>query len=84
LETPNRWNLEICLGLTKHKTPCLKKKGRWKNANLQIEMFGVNAQPYYVLIDHKGNKLVPPRAFDLDVDEYVDFLDKGLQEFNNR
>ena len=55
-----------------------------KNADLQINMYGVNAQPYYVLVDHEGNTLVPPRAFDLDVDEYVDFLDKGLEEFKKR
>jgi len=55
-----------------------------KNADLQINMYGVNAQPYYVLVDHDGNSLVPPRAFDLDIDEYVDFLDKGLEEFKKR
>ncbi len=55
-----------------------------KNADLQINMYGVNAQPYYVLVDHEGNSLVSPRAFDLDVDEYVEFLDKGLEEFKKR
>ncbi len=62
----------------------VKKTIGKKNADLQINMFGVNAQPYYVLVDHEGNNLVPPRAFDLDVDEYVEFLDEGLQEFKNR
>lgn len=54
------------------------------NADLQIIKYGVNAQPFYVLVDYDGNSLVPPRAFDLDVDEYVDFLDKGLEEFKKR
>ena len=50
-------------------------------ADLQITRFDVNAQPYYVLLDTEGEMLVNPRAYDLDVDEFVDFLDGGLEEF---
>lgn len=62
----------------------VKKTIGKKFADFQITHFKVNAQPFYVLLDHKGEKLVPPRAYDLDVDEFVTFLDKGLQEFRNR
>ncbi|MCF8228715.1 MAG: thioredoxin family protein [Bacteroidales bacterium] len=62
----------------------LKKSIGKKYADFQISRFGVNAQPFYVLIDHKGEKLVQPRAYDLDVDEFVDFLDRGLKEFKRR
>jgi thiol:disulfide interchange protein DsbD len=53
-------------------------------ADLQITRFDVNAQPYYVLLDTDGEVLVNPRAYDLDVDEFIDFLDRGLEEFQKR
>ena len=62
----------------------VKKTLGKKYADFQITHFNVNAQPFYVLLDHNGDKLVQPRAYDLNVDEFVDFLDRGLQEFRNR
>jgi thiol:disulfide interchange protein DsbD len=53
-------------------------------ADLQITRFNVNAQPYYVLLDTDGKILVNPRAYDLDVDEFIDFLDRGIEEFQKR
>ena len=61
-----------------------KKSIGKKYADFQISRFGVNAQPYYVLLDHQGEMLVQPRAYDLDVDEFVDFLDRGVAEFEKR
>ena len=55
-----------------------------KYADLQISRFNVNAQPYYVLLDSDGNLLVAPRAYDLDVDGFIKFLDSGKTEFNKR
>lgn len=55
-----------------------------KYADFQISRFNVNAQPYYVLLDTNGEILIQPRAYDLDVDEFVHFLDKGIQEFEER
>jgi thiol:disulfide interchange protein DsbD len=48
---------------------------------LQISRFNVNAQPYYVLLDTTGNLLTTPKAYDLNVDNFVKFLDTGLQNF---
>ncbi|MCF8232105.1 MAG: thioredoxin family protein [Bacteroidales bacterium] len=62
----------------------VKKTIGGKYASFQITKFGVNAQPYYVLLDHNGEMLVEPRAYDLDVGEFVDFLDKGVEEFKER
>jgi thiol:disulfide interchange protein DsbD len=62
----------------------VKKTIGSKYADFQISRFGVNAQPYYVLLDHKGELLTKPRAYDLDVDAFVDFLNKGLEEFSKR
>ncbi|MCR5644835.1 MAG: thioredoxin family protein [Bacteroidales bacterium] len=52
-----------------------------KNADFQIAKFGTNAQPYYCLMDHNGNLLMKPRAYDLDKDAFVNFLKEGLQHF---
>ena len=59
----------------------VKKMLGKQNADIQIVNFIKNSQPYYVLIDYKGNVLTEPRVYDLDVDEFVDFLKKGKSEF---
>lgn len=51
-------------------------------ADLQIYNFNVNAQPYYILLDHNGGLLAKPLAYDLDVEAYVKFLDTGIENFN--
>ena len=50
-------------------------------ADLQITRFNVNSQPYYVLLDTAGNLLTAPRAYDLDVDAFIKFLDMGTGNF---
>ncbi|MEN8226037.1 MAG: cytochrome c biogenesis protein CcdA [Bacteroidota bacterium] len=52
-------------------------------ADLQIHNFNINAQPYYVLLGHDGEILEKPRAYDLDVDEFVKFLDEGISKFED-
>ncbi len=52
-----------------------------KNADFQISKFGTNAQPYYCLMDHNGNLLMKPRAYNLDRDGFVSFLEEGLKNF---
>ncbi len=59
----------------------VKKTIGKKYADFQISRFNVNAQPYYVLLDTNGEMLVQPKAYDLDVDNFVEFLDNGLKEF---
>jgi thiol:disulfide interchange protein DsbD len=59
----------------------LKKSVGKKYADFQISKFNVNAQPYYVLLDHNGNLLAEPRAYDLDIQAFVEFLDRGLKNF---
>jgi thioredoxin-related protein len=60
-----------------------KSLGR-KYADFQQYRFKINSQPYYVLLDNNENMLVKPKAYDLDVNNFIDFLDKGTREFNNR
>ncbi|MGQ1785458.1 cytochrome c biogenesis protein CcdA [Saccharicrinis sp. GN24d3] len=60
----------------------VKKTLGKQNADFQITRYEVNAQPYYCLLDHEGNLLVDPKAYDLDVNAFVNFLDKGKENFN--
>lgn len=51
---------------------------------LQEHKFGALSQPFYVLIDSKGNPLNGSFAFKEDVAQFVDFLNIGLKEFNKK
>ena len=51
------------------------------NANYALTRFGVNAQPYYVLQGKDGKILGEPRGYDLSVEGFVEFLQKGLDEY---
>nr|MBC8313864.1 thioredoxin family protein [Bacteroidota bacterium] len=59
----------------------VKKTIGKKNADFQVDRFNVNAQPYYVLLDTNENMLVQPRAYDKDIDGFVEFLDRGKEAF---
>ncbi len=53
-------------------------------ADLQITRFNVNSQPYYVLLDTSGNLLTSPKAYDLNIDAFVKFLDTGSETFKKQ
>lgn len=62
----------------------VKKTLGKKYADFQIARFGVNAQPYYVLLDHDQSLLTKPTARDLNPDHFIEFLDKGIAEYKKR
>jgi len=62
----------------------VKKTIGRKNTDFQITRFGVNAQPYYVIMGHNDDVLNEPVGFVPDVDDYVDFLESGVQAFNEK
>ena len=53
-----------------------------KWSDFQISRYKANAQPYYVLIDHDEQKLIAPSAYEPDVDEYYNWLKRGIENFN--
>lgn len=59
----------------------VKKTIGRKNTDFQITRFGVNAQPYYIILDPAGNALTEGVGFVSNVDDYVAFLDKGVKAF---
>jgi thiol:disulfide interchange protein DsbD len=49
---------------------------------LQSHKFGANAQPFYVLLDPvTARPLSSSRAYNEDIDAYLDFLDKGMSNY---
>lgn len=52
------------------------------NADIEISRFNTNAQPYYCLLNTDGNLLVPPKAYDLNIVNFIDFLESGIKAFN--
>ncbi len=51
---------------------------------LQRVKFGANAQPFYILLDNNGNPLGEPYSFDQSIDNYIQFLKKGLEKYKKR
>lgn len=48
---------------------------------LQRVKFGANTQPFYVLVDNEGKPLNGSRSYDEDINAYINFLNKGLDNY---
>jgi thiol:disulfide interchange protein len=55
-----------------------------QNADFQITRFNNNAQPYYVILDHNEELLVRPKAYDTNIQNFVNFLEEAKGEFGRR
>jgi thiol:disulfide interchange protein len=62
--------------------------GKW--SDFEASRFNANSQPYYVLLDSDGNKLVgengqviEPSPANYNVDEYLKFLESGITAYKN-
>jgi thiol:disulfide interchange protein DsbD len=53
------------------------------NSYYALKTYGVNAQPYYVLLGQEGTPLVEPRSYDLSVDGFIGFLQSGVEAYKN-
>lgn len=63
------------------RTTKLKTIGdKW--SYLQRHKFASNSQPFYVVLDTDGKPLSPSYAFDESIDNYVEFLQLGMNNFN--
>ncbi|OFX84351.1 MAG: hypothetical protein A2W99_01125 [Bacteroidetes bacterium GWF2_33_16] len=62
----------------------VKKTIGKKYADFQISKFNINSQPYYVLVDHNGDKLNDPKGHDLNIKNFINFLDEGKQKFASK
>jgi len=52
-----------------------------KWSEFQILKYKTNAQPYYVLIDHNGESLNQPTAYNPDITFYTNWLKEGVGSF---
>lgn len=55
-----------------------------KWSDFQASKYNTNSQPYYVLLDNKGNILAQPRGYTPDIQTYANFLDEGLCRYKKR
>ncbi|MDP5139089.1 MAG: thioredoxin family protein, partial [Spirosomaceae bacterium] len=51
-----------------------------KNMDLEITKFNNNAQPYYAIVNTKGDVLVKPLGY-VSTEEFIKFLDEGKSKF---
>ena len=49
---------------------------------LQASRFDRNAQPFYVMLDHKENRIGGSAGYDPDPELFIDFLNEGLNAFH--
>lgn len=54
------------------------------NADFQIKRYNVNSQPFYVLLDNSEELLANPYSYNTNIDEFVAFLDKGIEQFKSK
>ena len=54
-----------------------------KWSEFQINKYKANAQPYYVLLDHKGDNLNEYSAYNPDIEDYLSWLQEGIQNFKS-
>ena len=52
-----------------------------KWAYLQRHKFGINSQPYYILLDNAGKPLSQPRVYDENVGDFVAWLEEGVEKY---
>ncbi|RXM48402.1 protein-disulfide reductase DsbD [Flavobacterium sp. YO12] len=52
-----------------------------KWSDLQIKTYKANAQPFYVIVDHKSANLTDPSAYNPDIEEYYNWLQSGIKNF---
>ncbi|OFY69458.1 MAG: hypothetical protein A3G23_00695 [Bacteroidetes bacterium RIFCSPLOWO2_12_FULL_37_12] len=62
----------------------IKKTIGAKWSEFQAKYFSNNAQPFYVLLNNDGSTLAPPRDFNLNVNEFKQWLLSSLKNYKNQ
>lgn len=52
-----------------------------KYSDYEAQKFNVNSQPYYIIMDADQHVLVPPQGADYHVNNYIHFLQSGLDAY---
>ena len=61
----------------------VKKTIGKQNLDFMIQKLNANAQPYYTLVGENGELLAAPKSYDLNIGEFVSFLDQGTEQYKN-
>ena len=56
--------------------------GKWLDK--EITQYKSNAQPFYVIINEKGETLVPPQGAIFDISGFIKYLDSGIAAYKNQ
>jgi thiol:disulfide interchange protein DsbD len=83
LYSDDRTRLPEAEWLTTPAGKVLQTIGR-KNSYIVNTRYGVSAQPAYLLLDGDGELLLPVRGYDLDIAGYVNFLRRGVTNYELR
>lgn len=51
---------------------------------MEEKLYGQSSQPLYVLLDHKERTLVNVRGYDPSIEDYIKWMDEGIQNFKSR
>ncbi len=71
----------------KYTSPVTGKKIRSignKWSDFQISRFQRNSQPHYVILGHDEKPLIDDRGYNTNVQDYIDWLKSGLDQFKNQ
>lgn len=81
LYVDNKTSLPEPIEIEEHgRTRRLRTYGdKW--SYLQRHKFGANAQPFYVILNNEGKPLAPSYSFDESVDNFLNFLQKGIDAY---
>ncbi|MCG8696477.1 MAG: hypothetical protein MI922_00370, partial [Bacteroidales bacterium] len=54
-----------------------------KNAAMEVDMFGTNAQPLYVITDTNGKILTSQKlyAYNTSIDDFIAYLEEGIEAY---
>ena len=52
-----------------------------KNSDYRLKKFKANTQPYYLVLNSNGDVLAGPYDYDLNIDNFKAFLDKGIDAY---
>lgn len=84
LYVDNKTPLPAPIKITENGTERTLRTVGDKWSYLQRVKFGANAQPFYVLIDNEGHPLNKSYSYNEDIPAYVDFLQKGLENYQKK
>jgi thiol:disulfide interchange protein len=68
---------QVTSGVTGKKLSTLG--GKW--LDVEISKYNSNAQPFYVIINEKGETLVPPQGANFDISGFIKYLDSGIEAY---